>query len=144
MTKVYRPNSFCRLRIKKEIDKAQLAADELRGEFLHGRFHDSIQIVFLKHIVRAVGIEPQKGQHHLHILLNTTKVVCQPSGERRVLVLQGQPHGRNGRFDLVRPYGIVVDHIRILIAGFGFILAMLSNSSYGRISNRDKSFLNVS
>ena len=69
------------------------------------------------HIVGRIAAEAQIVQHHLHVLLDPEQLLLQLRGVRRVVRLQDQPHRGDGRFYLVRPERVVVEHILHLQVG---------------------------
>ena len=108
------------------VGKAELFINELCGEFAHRLFQDGVQIIRTDHIVGGIGIQPQEHQHHFDILLDAEQILRRAPGCVRILVLQRQAHGRDGRFDLMRPDGVVFEHIRIARIHIVFERALLA------------------
>lgn len=99
------------LQVHRCVIQPELPADEFSRKFSDGRADDAVELLLPDDVIGGGGVQPQKGQHHLHILLDAEQVGVQPAGERGILVLQGQAHGGNRRFDLVYPYRVVVHHV---------------------------------
>ena len=68
--------------------------------------------------IRAAAAETDILQHHVHILLDALQLHRKRVVLRRV-VRELQTHDGNGRFDLVHPRGVVVQHVLPLGVGLG-------------------------
>ena len=69
------------------------------------------------HIVGRIAAEAQIVQHHLHILLDSEQLLLKLRGIRRIVRLQNEPHRGDGRFYLVRPKRIIIEHVLHLQVG---------------------------
>ena len=84
--------------------------DELARERAHSGADNPVKVIGADDEVRALGVEPQVDHDHLDILLHAPQVGREPPRRVGILTLQRQAHGGDGRFDLVRPERVVVDH----------------------------------
>ena len=66
-------------------------------------------------VIRQTVGEHQIAEHHLHILLHALHLLEQGALLVRVRVLQQQAHGGDGRFDLVRPDGVILHQLLIAL-----------------------------
>ena len=85
--------------------------DKLLCVFPHALADDVIQGAGSEHKIRAVAVQTQVVQHHLHILLHPEKLPLDLHSAVFRLCLQNQPHGGDGGLDLVGPEGKIVLHV---------------------------------
>ena len=106
---------------RRFIQQTDFAVDEFSGEFARGLPQNGVESAFADHVIRRAAVEPLIGHRHGDVLLHAEKIGRQSARKRRILALQAQAHCGDGRFNLMRPGGVVIGHIG-LAGGCGVFL----------------------
>ena len=101
--------------VRGRIVERQAARDELPGETPERRTDDIIELRFAEYIVRPLALQPEVREHHFHILLDASEIGKKAAGGVAVLALEPETHGGDGRFDLVRPDGVILHQVLIAL-----------------------------
>ena len=104
------------------IVQLDFALDKLARKAPYRGTDDIVQRAGTDDIIAAVAAQAQIGKRHLHILLHAPHLARQAAGQRGILVLQRQANGCDGRFDLMRPHGVVFCHVVIARVHIAFQL----------------------
>ena len=91
--------------------QGDLFQNEHPGELPHRLPQQAVQVRVPEHVVRALAVQPEIAQHHVHILLDLQELHFHLGTHGAGVLLQEQPGRGDGGLDLVGPEGVVVRHV---------------------------------